>query len=386
MRAWTAIIVFLLNVYLVEAIEVKVNLFADKLPAKELVFRIQGGAWGLKEIPSARINTVRLVRVKWVADGLQILQGENKWLVNRNITIVPLDSSANPVLDIFLGEKDLRRVTGQVHVQRLDDGISLTAHLPLEDYVAGVVEAEVGHVGHVEFLAAQAVVARSYALAKMSRANSLTQAVLSDGTSDQVFRGIPWGRNRDSIFAAVKETEGWVLTTLEGRWFPVVFHSNSGGETVPSEDAWSQVLPELRSVKDTFSTNGPHARWTTRISCALWEGYLLEKLGDSLAVGEVEAHWHKSLDNRSQRYISCEDKVLDAVHIRRQFGLSSTWFQIQESTSDTLVLSGLGFGHGVGMSQEGAMVMAVQGFSWSEILLYYYSNVKLQHLSQLKRL
>ena len=153
-----------------------------------------------------------------------------------------------------------------------------------------------------------------------------------------------------------------------------------------SEDAWSQALPQLRGVMDTFSIAGPHAHWTMRISCEVWEGYLLEKLGDSLAVGEVEAHWLKSLDNRRQRYVSYEGKVFDAVHIRRQFGLSSTWFQIRESTSDSLVLSGFGFGHGVGMSQEGAMEMAIQGYSWSEILLYYYSDVKLQHLSQLKRL
>lgn len=386
MRTWAAVVTLLLSVFAAQAVEVKVHLFSDKLPAEEVVCRVRGGTWALEEIPSAAINHAQLVRVSWVADGIQIRQGENKWLVNRSFTLVPLDSSAAPVLDVFRDEKDLRRITGPLHVRWLSDGLQLTAHLPLEDYVAGVVEAEVGHVGHVEFLAAQAVVARSYALAKMSRDHGREQMMLSDGTSDQVFRGLPWGRYRDSIMDAVRETEGWVLTSLDGGWFPVVFHSNSGGQTVSSEDAWSQALPELRGVIDTFSTAGAHAQWDAPVSCQMWEGYLLEKLGDSLAIGIAETHWLQSLDNDRPRYISFDDKVLDVVQIRRHFKLNSTWFYIRESTGDSLLLSGLGFGHGVGMSQEGAMEMAVQGYSWSEILLYYYSDVKLQHLSQLKRL
>ena len=359
-----------------------------------LTIRSQRGSWRLNAHPTAQIDSGQAFWVHRVRDGFKIRQGDDVWLMPSDRPLEIISQSDSSVADVFWDES-MRRISGSLEVYSHRNAFAVVAQIPLEDYVAGVVEAEVGHVPWVEFLAAQAVVARSYVLAKQSKLQGPSQGSglfseanwqVTDGVADQVFRGLPWGVHRDSIRRAVENTRGWVMLTSDGAWFTAAFHSNSGGHTVPSEDAWSRPLEQLRGVVDTFSLRGDHARWEQRVSCEAWERYLLDVWGDSVRAGAAEVFWLMPLSEVRQRYVEQEGARLDLVQMRRDWRWNSTWFHIDSCFGDSLLIRGRGFGHGVGMSQEGGMQMALQGYSWQEILLYYYSDMELRHLSELKRL
>jgi stage II sporulation protein D len=122
-------------------------------------------------------------------------------------------------------------------------------------------------------------------------------------------------------------------------------------------------------VTDTFCTTGKHAIWEKRIAYVDF----LKKLGlstESFSDPELQLCYYSS--SRNNR-VSLGDRNFDAITMRSALGLKSTWFSI-ELDLDTVVFSGRGFGHGVGVCQEGAIGMAAYGCSAEEILNHYYRS------------
>jgi stage II sporulation protein D len=260
---------------------------------------------------------------------------------------------------------------GSIHVVNLVD---------LEDYVAGVVEAEAGKNMAFEFLKLQAIICRTYALSLTSRhINDGYQ--LCDNVHCQVYKGK--SRFNSNIVAAVAATKNQVIADANFRLITAAFHSNCGGETVNSEDVWSVSLPYLRAVKDTFCCRKPHAVWEKKIPIYDWKNYLVLKNKKPLYDNNVP---HDSFNyNPKVRQINYGYQALKVPlkNMRNDWGLRSTFFNIQER-NDSVILKGSGFGHGVGMCQEGAMRMAELGYSSDNIIKFYYKDVGIIHLDNLK--
>ncbi|MAC95878.1 MAG: hypothetical protein CMC96_10280 [Flavobacteriales bacterium] len=250
----------------------------------------------------------------------------------------------------------------------------LVNNIDLDNYVAGVVEAEVGRKPKKEYFKLQAIICRTYALSNIHK--HLMEGInLCDEVHCQAYHG-------KSFFAPIVEaalqTRGAVIVDSDIQLITAAFHSNCGGQTVNSEDVWTKPLYYLRSVKDTFCLDKRNSVWEKRIDAHRWENYLQAKL-PSKHVDSIEREFEQI--NRKV-FFAAEDSGLSFEDLRHQFLLRSTYFGVEHRGNEVL-LKGRGYGHGVGLCQEGAMEMAERGYNYAEILHYYYKGVHIIDLSAL---
>lgn len=252
-------------------------------------------------------------------------------------------------------------------------------NVDLDHYVAGVVESEAGGRTTKEFYKVQAILCRTYALAHLYR-HATEGFEVCDGVHCQVYRGRPSDRN---VLAAVEETEGLVAVDRSLTLITPVFFSNCGGQTANSEDVWAAPVPYLKSVRDTFCIHSTNARWTRKILREDWLTYLETKhkypINDSIACYKA---LNMTQGSRTTNYSYAGTRIPYKT-IRADWGLRSAYFSIEEA-KDSIIIRGRGYGHGVGLCQEGAIKMAKMGYSYEWILDYYYRNIEIINLSKLE--
>lgn len=258
-----------------------------------------------------------------------------------------------------------------------DGKLMLINHVELEHYIAGVVQAEVGSSSKFpEFYKVQAVSARTFAL--MNAFKHISEGFhMCDVEHCQAYKG---RCNSTTIMLATSQTMGEVMVDDNGDLIFAAFHSNSGGQTANSEDVWSRPLPYLRSVNDSFSIGMPNYSWKKVIPRIEWLNYFQRTYNYNIEDAESRGAL-LNFQQISRKVYICPGIPLKAI--RNDFNLKSTFFSVSES-GDKVVLTGKGYGHGVGMSQEGAMKMAQFGYSYTQILLYYYKGITFIQINDLK--
>ena len=250
----------------------------------------------------------------------------------------------------------------------------LVNNVDLDNYVAGVVEAEVGRKPVKEYFKLQSIICRTYALSNIHK--HLMEGInLCDEVHCQAYHG-------KSFFAPIVEsamqTRGAVIVDSDIQLITAAFHSNCGGQTVNSEDVWTKPLYYLRSIKDTFCIDQRNSVWEKRIDAKQWKSYLQAKLPEK-HIDSIEREFEQI--NR-RVFFAAEDSGLSLEDLRHRFLLRSTYFGVEHKGKE-VILKGRGYGHGVGLCQEGAMEMAERGYTYSEILHYYYQGVHIIDLSAL---
>lgn len=250
--------------------------------------------------------------------------------------------------------------------------LQLVNEVALEKYVAGVVEAETGKEKGLEFYKVQAIISRTYAVS--NRRRFLAHGFhLNDQVDSQVYHGkCRW---EPDILKAVEQTAGKILVDADMNPVTAAFHSNSGGETVGSEIVWSGPLPYLSPRNDEFSLYGEHYAWYRTIHRTKWLEYLKDKFElntDDKLIRTMATNYRQE-----RRHVFFLDPRFDVplTEIRKDWRLNSTYFDIEPAGRDSILFSGRGFGHGAGLSQEGAMRMAELGFSYADIIHFYYDDV-----------
>lgn len=249
----------------------------------------------------------------------------------------------------------------------------------LDNYIAGVTEAEAGSRSSLEFYKAQAILARTFALAHINKH-------VTEGFSlcDQVHCQAYYGKPRDlTIYNAMEATRGKVVVDENLNLIIAAFHSNSGGQTANSEDVWGSRTSYLRSIVDTFSVKMPNAKWERRMLTEDWLTYL--KLKHNFPIEQADARlaaMNFTQDNRKV-FLECNNSRVPLKNVRLDLQLKSTFFSISPIGGDSVIFRGRGYGHGLGMCQEGAMRMCKMGYTYLDILNFYYKNVQLIDLSKL---
>ena len=274
-----------------------------------------------------------------------------------------------------------RAYQGELQIRSYRGAIQIINKVDLDKYVAGVVESESGHIDEPEFYKAQAILARTYALRNMDKHIEHGYNLKDDVTSQVYFSKCHYV-NKDLIEKAVAATEDTVLVTDE--CVPVLgaFHANSGGETVNAEDAWLKPVNYLKSKSDSFSIGTGSYRWEKKIPKRQLFGYFARMLGV-----ENSAELQQALLNFKQKhrknYFTYQGKRLKLARIRSDLHLKSTFFSVYEDGNYAL-LKGYGYGHGVGLSQDGAIKMAKEGYHYRDILYFYYEKIELDSINHLK--
>ncbi|MEQ8909875.1 MAG: SpoIID/LytB domain-containing protein [Vicingaceae bacterium] len=275
----------------------------------------------------------------------------------------------------------IRPISNRLKEQRYDDnlkvfsqskGMQLVNNIDLDNYVAGVVEAEVGQKPPKEYFKLQAIICRTYALSNTHK-HLLEGFNLCDQVHCQAYHGKSFF---SPIVEASMQTRGAVIVDSDIQLITAAFHSHCGGQTVNSEDVWTKSLYYLRSVEDTFCTNLKNSYWEKRIATQAWNRYLQANLAEA-SLEDFEPTYQAS-----RRALKLPNTNLDVEDMRHHFGLRSTFFDVVDH-GDTILLCGKGYGHGVGLCQIGAMEMARRGYNYSDILHFYYRGVHIIDLSAL---
>lgn len=322
-----------------------------------------------------------------VKRGVYLLNHQNKSISLQKGAIVNFESGGKVIIGdsiTFLANQIALKGTDYVNhfeIQsnnsnyRFDDDLKIDFskgptqfinQVDLDHYVAGVVEGEAGYGLPLEYYKLQAILCRTYALKNITRHNS-EGFDLCDKVHCQVYHH---KCKKNDIIKATAATSGLVVVDHNLSLINTTFHSNCGGQTSNSEDVWVMPVSYLKSVKDSFCLNSPHSIWKKEIDKSEFKTVFSKNSPiDSLDFVSV-----LKLCQDTSRF---PDKVLISsrlTKVRSDLKLNSTFFSV-EADSTVLTLYGKGFGHGVGLCQEGGIEMAKQGYSYNNILKYYYSNV-----------
>ena len=279
-----------------------------------------------------------------------------------------------------------RTYTGGIRVRpdtSRNDHLVLVNAVRLDRYVASVVAGEYPF-DDIEGAKAMAVLVRTYALRAAAKFQGAYDHV--DHSASQVYRGA--SAVTDVSRQATAATEGQVVTSND-QLIEAVYFSSSGGHTANPSAVWTadRDHPYLIARNDPYDAQSPHHRWSTRIdrstllsALSAWKPYPVTGfyLGDR-AEGRRVTHIDL-LDDANNRHTVRSNAF--RLYVNQNVPgaeLKSTWFDARRE-GNTYVFAGRGYGHGVGLSQWGAHAMAQEGFSYREILTFYYTDVQVQHL------
>ncbi|TKB64344.1 MAG: SpoIID/LytB domain-containing protein [Nitrospira sp.] len=270
------------------------------------------------------------------------------------------------------------QISGVVQLVRRGKGLILVNHVDLEEYVKGVVPAEVNSAWHPEMLKVQAIAARTYALYQHMLSATRDYDVVAS-TQDQVYRGRHGIDER--VIQAVESTRGLVVTH-QGAPIYAAFSSTAAGITEDAMNVWSKDLPYLKGVECPFDLESPFYQWKASVKLGALEKNLRQQ---GFAVGTIStitplAYSRAGRVATIQIVHSGGELTLRGEDLRKTVGYTvvpSTQFTI-ESVGQDVVFSGYGAGHAVGLCQWGAKELAELGYSFSSILRYYYPGTELQ--------
>ncbi|MDR2963664.1 MAG: SpoIID/LytB domain-containing protein [Bacteroidales bacterium] len=272
-----------------------------------------------------------------------------------------------------------RTYDNDVFLRPEENTFTLINDVGFDNYLAGVIEAEGGSKAHIEYYKAQAVLCRSYAVRYFKK--HLHEGYnLCDGVHCQAFKG---SCKTAVISEATRATSGIVIVDSAQRIASATFYANSGGQTVNSEDLWGGDHYYLRSKPDPYSEGRPGYAWEKTIPEKDWRMYLLAK--GFFVLDTVNYDFTFNQPERMKYFKFYEqDKLLELKTMRSDLQLRSTFFSVQhDSSCHTVTLKGKGYGHGVGLSQEGAMAMAEQNFTYDKIIHFYFTGVLLKNINTL---
>ncbi len=250
----------------------------------------------------------------------------------------------------------------------------------LEKYVEGAVAAEGGSDATAEFYKVQAILCRTYALGHLQR-HAAEGFNLCDQVHCQAYKGI-WN-NHKIIATAVAETKNRVIVDSTHSIIIAAYHSNCGGQTAAADEVWSKPVPYLQSICDPFCVNSLHAAWDRKITLNDWLQYLHKKKISGTFEGTTDIcdTTFCYFPDKRESALKVFDATVSARTIREDWRFKSAYFSINQS-GDTLEFNGRGYGHGIGLCQEGAMQMAKLGYTYEDIIGFYYRNVFVVDASQ----
>ncbi|MBM4128649.1 MAG: SpoIID/LytB domain-containing protein [Nitrospira sp.] len=261
--------------------------------------------------------------------------------------------------------------SGNIEVWRGKNGLYLINELSLEEYVKGVVAAEVGLKWEMEALKVQAVISRTYALyQRRMSGNSIYH--LTSSTFHQVYKG----KNSNARVAyAVSDTSGEILTYGE-TLIESLYHSTCGGRTENPEHVFGRSYPYLTSVESKCESS-PYRAWQRDIPIAE-----IERALNLSGIQEIAVVSHTPTKRVNELKIVSDTKTvtIKATELRKALGwsrLPSTNFTLKRDV-DIMIFEGRGYGHGVGLCQWCSQQMAKEGKTYREILSFFYPGTKIE--------
>ncbi len=327
------------------------------------------------------------------ANGLIHLNIRDKFLEADNFQLSPKDTTQ------FLTYNGMR-FRGSLKIINSFDSVAVVNTVDLESYLKGVIPGEMPLGKGEEYfqaLKAFAICARTYSLNKMSRNNGAFDVFMD--TRDQVYGGVD--AEKEISDKAVDETKGLILT-YDGKIATVFYHSTCGGKTEKVQNVFRvNPISYLQGVKDgypPYCSISPSFSWTETYP----ENLFINRLRNA---GLIDSEYYR-IDTIKiiSRFESgrvnelridllsftdvCKSNSIFGNNIRNIIRtannksiLRSNWFDINIDENKNIIITGKGYGHGVGFCQWGAINQSKLGYSFKKILFHYFPGTKISYLN-----
>jgi len=278
------------------------------------------------------------------------------------------------------------------NIKLLHANTGVIEEIALDEYLYGVVSAEMPANFEKEALKAQATVARTYTIYKIENGSkhegadicdlaSCCQAWISKENRFEKWNETEREANWEKIVSAVEDTKGKIIT-YEGRPINAFFHSNSGGSTETATNVWGgSNLPYLQTV----ATAGEDAYTQYSSEVTFTKEEMINKIKEYHADIQINFEEENAIsilektESGRVKTIKFGNLEISGVEARTIFGLKSAMFTFFIE-GENITFKVLGYGHGVGMSQTGADSMAKLGNDYEEIIKHYYTGVEINEL------
>ena len=236
--------------------------------------------------------------------------------------------------------------------------------LPFNEYLAGVVGSEMPASWPLEALKAQAVVARSYAMAKIKERNSKSFHLESD-QNDQVFLMSTSLRTK----LAVLDTDGITLRKNNGNILKAYYHADCGGETVKASDVWGPYEVDSGTAVDPWCAAKKSNQWSFEIA----KDEFLQKTDLRNLDPQMKSYVDKT------QFLNLGGITFSVQKLRELFGFYKIRSSVDsiEINHEKVRIIGQGFGHGAGLCQWGTLAQVRLGKSYLQVLAHYYPKAKL---------
>jgi len=268
-----------------------------------------------------------------------------------------------------------------------------TATLDMEEYLVGVIAAEMPASYEPEALKAQAVAARSYTLytiehggCSSSEGQVCTSSACCQAYLDPGERSSRWGKDagfyEEKLRSAIASTEGEVIT-YNGQVANALFHAVSGGMTEDAREVWGGSVAYLVPVESPGEEGASKYSGTVEVSAAEFaaavnaHGANITADDPAGAIGDI-----RLTSSGRVAAVTIGSREFTGGELRSIFGLNSANFTLSYENGN-IIFSTLGYGHGVGMSQAGANAMAKYGKNYKDILTHYYTDVEIVPISSM---
>lgn len=296
---------------------------------------------------------------------------------------IPKGEFDSVLIDAFNsnGILELRPLSPKLKTRKYEDDfvikvikgrMAIVNRVSMTDYLSGVVESEGGGGRHSEYYKVQALMSRTYAIKNKDR-HKKEGFDLCDGVHCQAYHNML--RYTPEIRTAVESCEHQVLVDSSNNLVATYFSANCGGQVCDASHVWNESILHVETFLDTFCIHTRQATWKTTIDKWSWRNFLVKHYGVPV---------YDSTLNHMMYNFEPKERVAFYIHpslgipmrdLRKHFKLKSSYFSTRLE-GDKVVLEGRGFGHGVGLCQEGAMKMAKLGYSYVQIALYYFHGLR----------
>lgn len=358
---------------------VKVGLFNSKT-IQTFIFSPMQGEYTLEAVSrkSIMLNPGTVVYFALIGNKLSVMDMQGNNLMEEAVNLTARDSACQFSLRPAFPAMEARQYQGSCQFRADIGRIEAINIIPEDYYLAAVVAAEGGTSASSEFYKAQAILCRTYLLAHFSK-HETDSFNVCDEVHCQAYKGM--NSRNPAILQAVIATHGEVAVYADTILITAAYHANCGGETQSAENEWLQRVPYLKGKEDPWCLNSKSSYWHTEISRDKWIAYLRANgihLQQPLAKGGLDF----KQDTR-QAYYPIQGDSLALRKIRADWNFRSSFFSVQEEKGDSLLISGKGFGHGVGMCQTGAINMAAHGKTCEEILSFYFEGIRIRNIKDM---
>jgi len=359
--------------------QLRIGLFNESA-IQTFIFTASEGTYELKQDSTVLLKVEKggLLYISLLDSALSVRDPRYGSMVLSSVILKSSDSAATFLLRPAYPAMDARNYMGDCLFSAGIGRIQAVNIVGLTDYLSAVVAAEGGTSATIEYYKAQAVLCRTYLIAHEDR-HSTDGFNLCDAVHCQAYHGV--NTRNAAIRKAVISTENEVAIYSDSLLITAAYHANCGGETQNSENEWLQIVPYLRSVKDSFCINSKNAKWEMKIPGAKWLVYL-KKNGVHLMDSSSLDFLRFDQSKRKAYYIVIGDSIAFRK-IRADWNLKSSFFSVKVDSSATVILKGKGYGHGIGMCQVGAMNMALKGYNYIDILNFYFRGICVKKAEEL---